>query len=174
MAKLELLAPFILQWEGGFADDPADRGGATNMGVTMATWRRVGYDKNGDGIIDAADLRLLTKEEVVERVLRPHYWNRWRADEIRSQAVADILVDWVWASGAWGIKIPQRLLGLAPDGIVGPRTLAAVNAQEPARLFERIRQARLEFIDGIVRRDPSQKRFENGWKNRINAIKSAK
>ena len=49
MADVDKLLPFILAWEGKFVDDPDDRGGATNMGVTLKTWRSVGYDKDGDG-----------------------------------------------------------------------------------------------------------------------------
>ena len=131
MANVNQLAPFILKWEGGFVNDPADLGGATNMGATIGTWKSCGYDKDGDGDIDVDDLRLLTREDVVNRVLKPHYWDRWKADLITSQSVANILVDWVWASGAHGIKIPQRLLGVTVDGIVGPKTLAAVNARNP-------------------------------------------
>ena len=41
MAKVEILLPFILKWEGGFVNDPADAGDATNKGVTIATWRNV-------------------------------------------------------------------------------------------------------------------------------------
>ena len=39
MANVNEFAPFILKWEGGFVDDPVDLGGATNMGVTIGTWR---------------------------------------------------------------------------------------------------------------------------------------
>ncbi len=58
MASVDKLLPFILRWEGGFVNDPADLGGATNKGVTIATWRQVGYDKDGDGDIDVADLKV--------------------------------------------------------------------------------------------------------------------
>ena len=118
MADVNKLAPFILKWEGGFIDDPDDLGGATNMGVTIGTWKSCGYDKDGDGDIDVDDLHILTREDVVNRVLKPHYWDRWKADLIQDQSVANILVDWVWASGAHGIKIPQRLLGVTVDGMV--------------------------------------------------------
>ncbi len=171
MADIHKLAPFILSWEGGFVDDPWDRGGATNLGVTLSTWRQVGYDKTGDGIIDIDDLRLLTPDEVIFEVLKPHYWDRWRADEIRNQSLANLLVDWVWASGLHGIKIPQRILGVTVDGIVGPKTLTALNRRPPAALFDQIHKARLRFINDIVRNDPFQKRFLKGWQNRINAIR---
>lgn len=170
MANIDKLAPFILRWEGGFVNDPVDKGGATNMGVTIGTWRSVGYDKDGDGDIDVDDLHLLDKEDVIERVLRPHYWNRWRADEILNQSVANILVDWVWASGTHGIKRPQRILGVTADGIVGPKTLAAVNSMDPMELHFRIKNDRIKFIDEICQRDPSQERFRKGWLNRINAL----
>lgn len=39
MADVKKLAPFILKWEGGFVNDPDDLGGATNMGITIATYR---------------------------------------------------------------------------------------------------------------------------------------
>lgn len=174
MAQLELLAPWILAWEGGFANVPGDRGGATNMGVTIATWRSVGYDKDGDGDIDVDDLRLLTRDDVVERVMRPHYWDRWQADRIKDQSVANLLVDWVWASGAHGIKKPQAMLGVAADGIVGPKTLAALNAREPRELFAKLHALRTQFINNIVRANPSQKKFLRGWLRRLNSIQYGK
>lgn len=171
MANVDKLLPYILKWEGGFVNDPADLGGATNKGVTIATWRRIGYDKDDDGDIDVDDLRLLTDRDVRDRVLKPHYWDRWRADEIRSQSVANILVDWVWGSGAYGIKIPQRVLGVTVDGVVGPKTIAAVNAQDPRQLFERIKQERRDFIERICVTRPTNRRFKKGWLNRLESMK---
>lgn len=170
MAKCELLLPYLMRWEGGYVNDPHDRGGATNKGVTIATWRKVGYDINGDGNIDVVDLQELSDYDVLTRVLKPHYWDRWQADDIISQSVANILVDWVWGSGAYGIKIPQRLLDVEIDGIVGPQTLAAVNAQEPRELFMRLKQERADFLHRIVDNDPTQKRFIRGWMNRLNDL----
>ena len=171
MADVTKLAPYILKWEGGFVDHKNDKGGATNMGVTIATWRQNGYDKDGDGDIDVADLKLLTKQDVINRVLKPHYWDRWKADQIVSQPIANILVDWVWGSGKWGIIIPQRLLGVEADGVAGQQTIMAVNKQSQADLFARIKAARITFLNDIVKNNPSQRVFLKGWINRLNDLK---
>ncbi len=169
MAKIELLVPKILKWEGGFVNDPLDSGGATNEGVTLGTWKQVGYDKNGDGVIDAIDIKLLNVEDAT-MVMKKFYWDKWHADDIKTQGIAEILVDFVWGSGAWGIKVPQRVLGIAQDGNVGPMTLAAINNYASQQLlFNKIKQARLDFIDAIIKNNPSQARFEKGWKARINS-----
>lgn len=167
VAKIEKLAPFILKWEGGFVDDPFDKGGATNKGITIGTF--TAYRKSIGRTASVEELKNISDTEWAA-IFKTLYWDRWRAGEINNQSVADILVDWVWASGAWGIKIPQRVLGVVQDGSVGPVTLAAVNAADAYRFFEQLKAERIRYVDGIIARDPSQKRYEKGWKNRINDI----
>ena len=171
MADVNKLLPFILKWEGGYVNDPSDLGGATNKGVTIATWKQVGYDKDGDGDIDIQDLKLITNEDVKCKVLKPHYWDRWKADQINNQSVANILVDWVWASGVNGIKIPQRILGVSVDGVVGNKTISALNAESPKRIFQKIYEARVQFIEDICKSRPANAKFKKGWLNRLNALK---
>jgi lysozyme family protein len=169
MAKIEDLAPKIAKWEGGYVNDKDDKGGSTNMGVTIGTWKKVGYDKDHDGDIDETDIKLLSKDDF-KYVLR-QFWDRWKADDIKSQKVANILVDWVWGSGVWGIKIPQRILGLKEDGVVGPVTIAKINSCNEQELMNKIFQAREEFLDNIVKNNISQAKFLKGWKNRLNDFK---
>lgn len=191
MANVDKLLPYILKWEGGFANDPADTGGATNKGVTIATWKQCGYDKDGDGDIDVADLKLITNEDVRNRILKPAFWDRWKADNIQSQKIANILVDWVWGSGKHGIVIPQRLLGVTADGIVGNKTLSAVNFADPDQLFDAIYKARIKFLNDITATSVAsyekkigrkatekelmkytKKRFLKGWLRRLADIKN--
>ena len=167
--SVEKLAPFVLEHEGGFVNDPLDRGGATNKGVTIAVWKAQGYDKDGDGDIDVADLKLITEADAI-MIMKKNYWDRWKADQIKNQAIANTVVDWVWGSGVWGIKIPQRILGVKDDGVVGAKTIEALNNQDPKKFLEKLYLARFNFLDGIVASNPSQKRFIKGWKNRMNDL----
>lgn len=162
------LVPFILKWEGGFVDDPDDLGGATNRGVTIGTYATY-CKKKGYPAPTVERLKNLSEKDWAE-ILKTMYWDRWKADLISSQSVANILVDWVWASGVNGIKIPQKVLGVTADGIVGAKTLAALNARNPKELFEEIREARVQFIEDICRKRPANNKFKKGWLNRINSL----
>lgn len=169
MARIEVLAPFILSWEGGFVNDPRDRGGATNKGVIIRTWQRQGYDKNGDGRIDVRDLKLITDADAT-KIMRLNFWNRWNADEIKDQSIANLLVDWVWGSGKYGITIPQRLLGVKSDGIVGAMTINAINGQDAHVLFKKLWLRRKQYLERLVANNPSQKAFLSGWLRRLRGI----
>jgi lysozyme family protein len=169
MAQVSKLAQFILKWEGGFVNHPNDPGGATNMGVTIGVWKAQGYDKDGDGDIDVNDLKLLTKDDAIN-ILKKNYWNRWFGDKIQDQRIANTLVDWVWGSGAWGIKIPQRLLGLKDDGVVGYITLNAVNQVDPDKFLKELYKARYKFLKDIVKSNPKLKVFLKGWNNRMDDL----
>ena len=165
MADYKKLTPFILEWEGGYANDPDDRGGATNRGVTIGTFRHY-YGQQAT----VADLRAMTQQQW-ESIFLKGYWIPWRGDRIENQSVADICVDWAWASGTGtSIKQVQRLLAVSADGIVGQKTLAAIGRADQRLLHARIKAARLAFVEGIARRSPSQKKFLRGWKRRINAL----
>lgn len=179
--------PFIIRWEAGidpaglsgerlfekarrsgFASDPDDAGGATMAGVTLATYtdycRRKGFRRPS-----VADLRAIPYLDWLD-ILKTMYWDRWRADEIENQSVAEILVDWVWLSGSYGITIPQRQLGVAVDGVVGPVTIAAVNGQDAATLFGLIKSERRAYLDRICSRRPANRKYRNGWLRRLDSI----
>ena len=165
MADARRLKPFILRWEGGFADDPADRGGATNKGVTIGTYRQF-YGKGAS--VD--DLKAMTDEQWLH-IFREGFWDKWKADGIINQSVANMCVDWAWASGTvTSIKQVQRVVGVKDDGIVGGKTLAAINGCNQRHLHAKIKSARLRFVESIVRRNATQRKFLKGWKNRINAL----
>lgn len=161
MADFNRFAPLLKKLEGGFVNHPYDRGGATNMGVTLDTYRaHYGKDKT------VSDLKSMTDHQWAH-IMKPGYWDRCKADYISSQSVAEIIVDWYVNSGSSGIRKVQEIAGTSPDGVFGSLTLAAVNGHRPHELFDRIKAARKQFYINIVRRNPSQKVFLNGWMNRL-------
>lgn len=171
MADIKILAPFILSWEGGFANHPNDRGGATNRGVTIATWKRQGWDKDDDGDIDVDDLKLITPDDATY-IMKKNFWDRCNADNITDQSIANLLVDMAWGSGAvTAIKKVQRCLGLVDDGIVGRKTIAALQGKD---VFDKLHTMREKWFNGIVANNPTQKVFLRGWLRRLNSIQYGK
>ena len=165
MADKNKLIPIIKRWEGGYSDNPNDRGGATNSGVTLAVYQSV-YGKNKT----KNDLKKMTNDQW-DYIFTKLYWNKWKADEIKNQSIANILVDWVWMSGLGTIKKIQSLFGLTADGIVGNKTISYINSHDQEEVFNKNWNRRKSFYESLVKNNPSQKVFLKGWMNRLNTFK---
>ena len=169
MAKLGIYTPKLWKIEGGFVNDPDDAGGATNHGVTFAVFVEFCKSK-GRPKPTIADLKAISYDDFCE-ITKSRYWDKWQADKIDNQSIAELLVDWVYNSGSYGIKIPQRVLGLDDDGKVGMQTLGAVNGSDASGVFKKLWLARKQFYLDIVARNPRQEKFLKGWMNRLNEFK---
>ncbi len=135
MKTVTQIAAEIVAREGGYVNDPDDPGGATKFGVTLATLQRLGIDKTGDGRVDVADVRALTRADA-ERIFVEHYFRRPRLAELPVSVQASVFDMYVNA-GANAVKILQRLatrMGFAAtdDGVVGPRTIQAAQQADAA------------------------------------------
>ena len=191
MAKIELIIPFLLKWEtgnvikpnesyeayydrckaskGGISDDPDDSGGYTICGVTHATYRTYCKEKRMPDP-SKADMKKALTYAVRLDVLKSRFWDKCMCDQITSQSVAHIVLDWFWCSGFAGIKALQRCLSLTADGIVGAKTLATLNGANARNLFEHIRNARGQFYRNLVVRLPKNEKYLKGWLGRLNDI----
>lgn len=172
MANIDNLIPHILKWEGGskYTNDPLDRGGATKYGITFNTLISTHYDTNHDGKVNVDDVKSLQLDDF-KKILKSQYWDKWQADKINNQSIANLLVDWLWGSGKWGIIIPQRLLNVPADGVVGMKTINALNGAIQKDIYNKVWQARKEFYEKIVKNNPSQSKWLRGWLNRLNDLK---
>ncbi|SMO55312.1 holin-associated N-acetylmuramidase [Paracoccus laeviglucosivorans] len=135
MKTVEQIAAEIVAREGGYVNDPDDPGGATNYGVTLATLQRLGIDRTGDGRIDVADIRALTRADA-QRIFVEHYFRKPRLAELPIPIQASVFDMYVNA-GTNAVKILQRLctrMGFAAsdDGLIGPRTILAAQQAEAA------------------------------------------
>jgi lysozyme family protein len=165
MADFKIYAPKLLQLEGGYVNHPEDKGGPTNKGVTLSTFRK--YCGQERTIKDLRNISYGTWQGIMKDL----YWDKCLADKIENQSVAELAVDWCVNSGLVGLRKVQEIAGTKPDGIAGPKTIAAINNANQEELFDRIMSARKQFYINIVKRNPSQKIFMNGWMNRLSVFK---
>lgn len=157
---------YILSWEGGYVNDPNDKGGPTNKGITLTTFQSV-YGKNKT----ITDLKNMSTEQWWT-IFKTKYWDRYKADQIKDEWIKYILVDWLWGSGKWAIIKVQQLLGLPADGIVGDKTIKAINDKDPKELFKSIWHLRENYLKSISK--GSNSKFLNGWLRRLNGIQYGK
>lgn len=165
MANFSLYFPQLLKYEGGFVNDPADKGSCTNFGITIYTL--TAYRGHA---LTCQDVKNLTKEEA-EKIYKKYYWDKIKGDDINSQSVAELLLDYAVHSGVTkASKVIQELVGVTVDGVIGAKTIQAINNQDPRNLFDRLKMNRKSYFDGIVRANPSQAKFLKGWNNRLNSF----
>lgn len=155
---LEDVISAILRREGGYVNHPADRGGPTKYGITVATlaqWR--GHP------VDGADIAGLTEEEA-RRIYGALYITRPKFDLIADERLRALVIDCGVNHGVGtAAKMLQRAAGVTDDGKVGPATLAAVNGADAGRLYLRVLAERIKFYGRIITNDPKQSAFAAGW-----------
>lgn len=83
MLDVRQIAEEIVAREGGYVNDLSDPGGATKHGVTIGTMKTLGIDLNKDGVVNIADVKLLTQAQAVDIYLR-HYFESPGSRSFRS------------------------------------------------------------------------------------------
>lgn len=166
MADIKKLVPIIKKWEGGYSNHSADTdGGCTMQGVTLITFRHYyGKEKNCN------DLKNITDEQWMH-IFKIGYWDKMQADKIKNQSIANLCVNMVWGSGGVAIKKIQRVLGVTADGIIGPRSLAAINNANQQILFNKLKEMRRVWFNNIVKAQPRKAVFLKGWLRRLDSFK---
>lgn len=166
MANFDLYFPQLLDFEGGYVDDPADPGGATNMGITLRTFQA--HAQTLLGVPPTlANLQALSDAQAAT-LYRALYWNALQADQISLQCLAEDLFDFYVNAGVHAIFLLQRLLGapVAVDGVFGHDTLAALEACDQRSLYARYRQGRIDYYRLLATQHPVLQRFLAGWLRR--------
>lgn len=157
----------VLAHEGGWSNNPADPGGATNMGITLSLFREwAGADKGAD------DLRKLTRADA-EAIYRAEWWDRYGYGRIRDQDCATKLLD---VSVNLGPGRAHRLAqkaaqqcghpDLLADGKFGPATAAAINTSDPRAFLRAYCTEQREWYERLVVERPKMSVFLVGWLRR--------
>lgn len=156
MADLNVSIEKTLHNEGGYVDNPADKGGPTNMGITQAD-------------MPGVDMRTISVAQA-EAYYQEHYAKPLYA-QIQNQAICDKLFDMGVLFGVGTATIfLQTCLTMEPtDGIFGPDTLEATNAADSTSLLAAFKAILVTHATQIGAQDPTQRQFVKGWWNRINS-----
>lgn len=158
---------FVLEREGGFVDDPVDRGGATNHGITQATYDEWCVTK---GMPHPSPVRDILPDEV-EAIYRAQYWEPVRAHLVL-EPLDLVLFDTAVQHGVkQAVKLLQRAVGVDVDGAFGPATLYAVTNRPATLVAYNVMEERRKFYARIIENNPTQAKFEKGWDNRMTALR---
>jgi lysozyme family protein len=159
----------VLKAEGGYTNQPSDRGGPTNKGILQ---REYDQYRRAEGL-PPADVRDILNAEV-EDIYLHDYWLAGRCNRMPwpvNLAHFDACVNVGVAQAA---KFLQRTVGTRDDGVIGPLTLAALASalerESPGALAARLARQRISFYRALVKRDPDQRVFLSGWLNRVNKV----
>lgn len=163
MAYFTYYEPKLKKVEGYgiYTNKASDLGGATMSGVTLTTFRQYfGSDKT------VSDLKKMTEAQW-RYIFKRGYWDKAGADNIKNQSVAELIVDFCVNSGVGMLKKVQSLLGVAADGVIGPKSIAAINGANQQLLFNAIMAERRSKYFEIVAYNNGQKVNLQGWLNRL-------
>ena len=139
--NFEKMLKFVLQEEGGYVNDPHDRGGETNKGITHTTYDSYRKSKG----LPTRSVKNITDDEV-----RDIYYNNYYK-----------------ASGADKLGNPQLSLYVFDTAV----NMGVSRAKEflnksngNAEVFQKLRLAKYEEFAKV----PDQKQYLKTWTNRIN------
>jgi len=150
MSDFKLAIPVILQHEGGLVDNPDDPGGLTKYGISQRSYPGV-------------DIRNLTVEQA-SLIYERDWWNPHYYGQINDQHVATKVFDMAVNMGTKRAhSIAQRSVNLVQDGIIGPKTIAAINAADPETLLNSMRALQAGYYNNIVIVNPALRQFLAGW-----------
>lgn len=164
-ANFQRSLDLVLASEGGYVNNRADPGGPTNLGVTLATAKRLKIDVDLDGDTDIADIKALTPKDAA-KVYRVDYWGTIRGDQLPpgiDYATFDFAVN---SGNKRAAQFLQRTLGVEQDGLIGPKTLDAAWAAwltDPATVIKRLCANRLAWM----KRLKTWATFGKGWSRRV-------
>jgi lysozyme family protein len=169
----------LLKNEGGYANHPNDKGGETYKGIARKYhsdwegWELIDqYKKNKNGFPENAyqDSEL---DKMVREFYKEKFWDKMDLDLIVNENTVLQLFDMgVNAGIKTAVKLAQKACdaGLIVDGIIGVKTAFEINHW--GHLFaDRYIEQRIIYYNEIVRRNPSQSVFLNGWCKRAKNTK---
>lgn len=152
----------VLVYEGGYVNHPHDPGGATNKGITQHVYNSWRKSKG----LPTRDVKNIPMSEVV-LIYKQNYWDKIKGDDL-PEGLDLALFDFAVNSGVGrAIKYIQQIVGVNPDGVMGPVTLRAIEDSKEDLILE-VCNERMRFLKGLS----TWHYFGKGWSNRVASVVS--
>lgn len=162
----------IIEHEGGLSMDKRDPGGVTQWGISLRYLRSIGYDINGDGVIDKEDIIGLPLKGAIG-IYRKYWWNRYRYAAFNELIVVEKVFDLAVNMGGMAthklLQIAINRLREQPitvDGLLGGQTFGAANSMEGYQLRQELRECAEDRYIEILTANPAMEWARKGWMNR--------
>ena len=165
MASFNNILNHVRKWEGGLVEF-ATEGQFTNRGVQWRTYKALAPKLLGIPNPTLEGLKSMTAAQADKFIVQ--FWNTATDNnKITNQASANAFFEMLWGGGEWGIKWLQKVIGVYPDGRVGPKTVAAANNYPPNLLLDEV----LKRYEHLAKVNPTKYGgVINGWRNRWNDL----
>lgn len=167
--------------EGGYSDNPNDRGSETYAGISRKFWPNLKMwplideiktrYKSANDINSAIKASPYPFEQYINDFYKVNFWDVNRLDEIHDQQICDTVYDFGVNSGVvQAAKFLQRSVGVKDDGQIGTGTLTAVNNANAKTVHNNFNQLRKDFYITLANK-PGQSQFLKSWLSRLKPYK---
>ena len=168
MADFEPAVTITLQNEGGFYHNPVT-GEIVNHGITLTFVQSSGYKPDAD----ESFIQNLSVAEA-STIYQTYFWNRYSMGSIGDQSLADKVFDLTVNMGPAALKLLQSAVTAcggrcAVDGVLGPISIAQINALNPAALLAQFKELAAQRYQQIAANNPELAGDLTGWLARLNA-----
>ena len=159
--------PFVLRWEGGYVNHPADPGGATNKGVTQKVYS-AWLQQQGRADASVRDL----SDDDMAAIYEANYWRAAHCQEL-PPPLDQVQFDTAVNMGVGrAVRFLQEAVGAVVDGGFGNGTRTCVAQAVPGEALQRYLGIREKFYRSLVDSKPELGVFLKGWLNRLEALRS--
>lgn len=172
MADFKQALQQVLEHEGGYVNDPDDRGGETykgiarNMNSNWIGWTLIDMLKRQSGFPANLSKNAELNSEI-EHFYKVGYWDTIKGDDIKEQSVANTIFDFgVNAGVKISAILAQKVVGATEDGVIGNQSVAAINNMPAEQFLAYFTIAKIARYIKIVKGRPTNQKYFYGWVRR--------
>lgn len=172
MADFNPAFELTMEAEGGYVHDPDDPGGETYKGIARTRnpkwpgWKEIDSLKNNSNFPNNLDNHPKLQTQI-KALYKSNYWDKIRGDDIIEQDIAESIFDFAVNAGPkTSAKLAQVTVAAKTDGIIGPKTLKKINADDTRAFLAVFALAKIGRYVNICEKRKSSRKYFFGWVRR--------